>query len=196
MKHLYFFVVDQETHLILCDAPNYEIANKLCEYVLNTSVMRIRTDAKYYQQANQILLQRKNNLTRPGETSVAKPVLNLEEEYSLEYTDVTRQKIKDLLEIKKEALLFLEDTAERFLSRYTQKYLHYTDDMVLEWSKHSRLDFESSKNYIQMQNESYLFGKAKLDGAMFYLTQMVDTIETKSDIDKLKIRIDKMVYNS
>lgn len=196
MKHLYFFVVDQETHLILCDAPNYEIANKLCEYVLNTSVMRIRTDAKYYPQTNQILLQRKTSLTRPGETSVAKPVINLEEEFSLEYSDVNKEKTKSILEIKKEALILIEDISERFLTRYTQKYLHYTDDMIKEWSKNSGLNFEKSKSYIEMQNESYLFAKAKVDGAMFRVTKMVDSVVTPRDIEKIRITIEKMVYNS
>lgn len=195
MKQIYFFIVDQETHLILCEAPNYEIANKLCEYVLNTSVMRIRTDAIYYPQTNQILLQKKTHLTRPGETSVAKPVNTLEEEYSLEFTDVNKQKTKDLLELKKEALLFIEDTSQRFLTRYTKEYLNYTDDMIKEWSKHSGLDYETSKNYIEMQNNSYLFAKAKIDGAMFKATQSIIDIKARTDIEKLKVRIESMVYN-
>lgn len=195
MKHTYILLVDQETHLILGDAENYDIANKLCEYVLNVSVMHIRTSSVYDPSKNQILLQRKTHLIRPGETSVAKPAL-IDEQFAFETTNIHKNKTKAKLQIKKEALVLLEEISKRFLSRFTTKYLHYTDEMILEWSKHAEMDFENAKYYIQMQNESYLFAKAKLDGTMFKAQKMIENIGNENDILNLKNYIDRVVYNS
>lgn len=200
MKHLYFFIVDQETHVILCNAPNYEIANKLCEYVLNTSVMRIRTSSVYNPSNNQILLQQNIGMVRPGEGSVAKPS-DIEESYQIEdvilqlnHKSVQLKKAKKILEIKLECLIMIYDMAEKFMSRYTDMYLNYSPDMVQNFANGARISFQEAKKYIDWQNDCYNYGKSKIDGCVFRLILEVDNIIHPKDLPVLKRKIDNAVY--
>jgi len=200
MKNIYTFVVDQESYMIYCKAPNYEIANKLCEYVLNTSVMHIRTSSVYDSNKTQILLQQNLGMVRPGEGSVAKPS-DIDEPYKIQNVDLQishktlqLQKSKKLLNLRNAALMLIYDMAEKFTSRYTTKYLNYTDEMIYEFAKAARISFYDASKYINWQNDCYNYGKAKIDGSIFRLIKEVDTINSKKDLDELKRKIDQAVY--
>lgn len=200
MINTYIFVVDQEEHLIYCEASNYDIANKLCEYALNTSVMRVRTTSTFNKNIDQILLQQNVGMVRPGEGSVAKPS-DIDEFYQVEKVDlpvshktIRFKKTKKILNIKKECLILIDDMAEKFMSRYTDRYILYNDKMIECFASQAGLSFELAKKFIDMENDSYFYGKAKIDGSVYKLIQKVNDINSQQELPKLKRLIDNMVY--
>ena len=193
------FVVDQETFFILCSTESIQVANALCEGLINTSTMVVSTNDEYSETRNQMLVQNRAN-NKLGEGNAAKHCDDLPKDVRhglRNYGEIDsrlRQK-RELCLLRKEGLEILEQNCIRFSSRNVNfinddvflysigNALKDTNSaMIQEWADIKQLSYDEAKNELQMIHDSVTISTVKINAVWRKFVDKINTLSTRTDI--------------